>query len=362
MSGIVQGQVQREQEISAKTWRENVKAFGVSSRTFSLWMPALIMSRRYEVGWIIIFLFLVPLYGQAPSKQEIKNLKNQVFLLKTNIAAFGTPRYSNWDGRALYELEAWRGGEGEFWIGGNPDWKYEYFVSKRPFIVKESDLKKDGVEVKLHATDRNVGEELKLKIPTSQFREVFSGLFFTIHENTRDYENEVNLQLMSRYIAPKFDMTGVTEEEKLNLMEYISELGGGKPGVEARDEGAYLRVRVFDTNVYNTIQVNKNQRLASTLETMMKWARSRTLAAKLRAGVPTNLFVGFSFYWDVYYRNFLNEANANADSIELIVSQETFTECLEGELSVFEMVNASRLMVNDYKYTLTSYEPIGAVH
>ena len=28
MSGIVQGQVQREQEISAKTWRENVKALG----------------------------------------------------------------------------------------------------------------------------------------------------------------------------------------------------------------------------------------------------------------------------------------------------------------------------------------------
>ncbi len=307
---------------------------------------------------VLSFLLLGNALAQAPSKNEIKSLKDQVFRLKTNISAFGSPHYSNWNGRAIYEAEVWISDIGEISIGRNRNWKYRYFVSKQLFIVKDSDLKRGWVEIKLHAMDQSVGDELKLRILSPQFDEVFYGLFFKQHENTKSYENEVNLQLMSTYIAPKFDMASVTEEEKLNLMAYIAALSmTGRPQVDAKEDGAYIRVKVFDTNVYNTIQVNKNQRLASTLETMMHWARSRTTIARLKAGVPSNLFVGFSFYWDVYYSNFGNESNAISDAIELIVSQETFSDCLRGELSIFEMVNASRLMVNGFKYSLTSYEP-----
>ena len=221
------------------------------------------------------------------------------------------------------------------------------------------------MELKLQATDEQVGTELKLTFERQiLFENLFPALFFQPDEDVQAYESEVNRRLIEQHIDGQFDTTNVTEQEKLALLNLLRDLSStGKPEIEVRDEGAYLRVGVADTNVYNTLQVNKNERLSSSLEVMLKWARARTILADLRSGATNPLFQGYVFYWEAHFKDLLNEkySDPHKDSIEFVVDKLMFEECLKGNLSIFEMVQNSLLRVNGYKYTLTSYEPIGAV-
>lgn len=136
----------------------------------------------------------------------------------------------------------------------------------------------------------------------------------------------------------------------------------GKPQIRALDDGAYPVVSVVDPSVYNTIQVNKNQRISSSIEAVMRWAKAQVIVAELRESDAARIIAGYVFDWSSLYRNFVNETNPSADNLELQVARDDFMAFLDGDLSAYELVQASILKVNGDKYTLTSWEPIGEAH
>ena len=294
-------------------------------------------------------------------KKSLNQLKNRIFMLKTHKSAFGISHYSRWDQREIYEQEVYKE-SGTVWVGGVNDWKFSYFVSLQPYIVKDVKYRKkeNDVEVKLHATDAVVGTELKLSFtPSSEFGQLFSTLFFH-RDNTKSYETAINCRLAERYIDTQFDTSGVSQEEKISVIRQLKILSSaGRPEIKARDDGAYPRVQLYDSTAYNTRQVVKNQRISSTLETVMQQAKQKVSTADVFGSEASDLFQGYVLYWAAYYRDFVDEELNHSDTIELDIQRDVFIGYIEGNLSIFEVVQKSVLRVNGDKYTLTTYDPLG---
>jgi hypothetical protein len=106
--------------------------------------------------------------------------------------------------------------------------------------------------------------------------------------------------------------------------------------------------------VYNTIQVNKNQRIETTIEHILK-------PAKLYVGIKepkSGLLAGYDLEWAVAFRNFVNESNPSVSLMELLISKDVFAKYLKGDFSALELVQKSLLRVDKEKYSLTVWDPV----
>jgi hypothetical protein len=291
------------------------------------------------------------------SKQLSTELKSKAFRLKTHENLFARPGFSkwNWERTVVFSADISIVGD-EVSISGNKNWKSQYFVSGKQFVV--SDLKVNGntVEITMKGSVRN-GSQLKLKfIGLDGFKSGFDAIFFGEGDDMERYENEVNRLLIGRYLEAQFDGIEMKEDEKLQLLQDLKLLStSGKPEIVRQKEAVYALISLDKEDVsYNVLQVNKNQRISSTLDKTLRRAKSRITKPR------SPYLKGYSISWEVFYHDPLGSSTRQqADTIELLAPVSVFEEYKDGALSVLETIQKSILKVNGEKYTLTDYQPIG---
>lgn len=69
----------------------------------------------------------------------------------------------------------------------------------------------------------------------------------------------------------------------------------GKPLIDVKNDSVYLSILLSDGSIYNTIQVDKNKRLASSLDKVVKKAKTIVNIANPKS----KLLVGYHFYWGI---------------------------------------------------------------
>jgi len=298
-------------------------------------------------------------FPQNPAK-ALKALKGKTLYLKTHEEAFGNPRISSWDWRRIYEFELSPAKDGASLLNGRP-WEGQFFVTLKEFKVKEAKYKKkEGIAfLKLQATDVQLGNELQITIaPPEEAAALVDTLFFpSLGADADGYRRQAALTLTDLYIEPKFDVSQMSEQDRVELVAALQALSSaGTPSLDERDGQVFAAVGTFDTNVYNTVRVDSNKRISSTVSAAVKLAKLRLSNAPKSA---LEFLSGYRLFWDCYYRNFVSEKESSADRMELVVSREDFGEYADGNLSVFELIQKSILRVDGEKYTLTTFDPIG---
>ena len=231
-------------------------------------------------------------------------------------------------------------------------------LSRRGFYVKDIDIdrKNNRLKVKLRGTDQFVATELNLSFSCgSDFDKCFTALFYRTDDDISVYEAELSARIMKTQIEPKFDTSNITDTEKVQLIGDIQRLSrlGGRVEIEARDDGAYVRVPFFDSFTYNTVRLNKNQRLATTIERVLKAAKEHVQESEPKSP----LLAGYGIYWSTRFKNLVTETIESENSVELVISRVNFAGYMKGDLSAFEVVQKSILRVDGEKYSLTVWDP-----
>ena len=186
---------------------------------------------------------------------------------------------------------------------------------------------------------------------------MFFSIFFKPNEDIEEYKSQNDNKLIETYIDPHPELYLLPIEKRRAILQIIKlTSGAAKPELERRKEDLLLPMYLSgDTSVYNDLQVSRNFRIASSIQTQLQFFR---IAAIATANFPE--LDGFHFIWLVFHRDFLNETSARFDTIDFYVDVAVLREFSDGELSAFELVKKSLLQVNQIKVTLTTYEPIGA--
>lgn len=306
------------------------------------------------VSLLVLFSSLV----SQSAAQDPKAYKGKCFYLKTHENAFREAHFSKFDDRKILEANVQIAADGStVLVNGSTEWFDSFIVSKKEFEIKDFkvDRKDEQVKVKLQATNQKVGTELKLTFNAREFNHAFYALFTDDKGMLSLYAEEARPRLFKSQIQPRFG--SITEEEGLQLLDDIQAVGGalrGKIDFDIRDGAAFVRLPLFDSNTYNTARLDKNQRLAASIQEILTFARDHISTVPM----SSPLLGGYIFDWNVYFRNFVTEESNSSDAAELVISRPDFQEYAGGNLSAFELVGKSLLRVNGDKYSLTSWDPV----
>ena len=293
------------------------------------------------------------IYEQATEASALE--EDSLVLLKTHENAFGSARYSSWDNRKIHDAQV-TVREGVR-INGATDWRLDYVVTGKEFRVEDFDVDEDDdqVKIKLQATNVDVGTELNLTIPgIDNLLVIASALFSSTRGGIEDYRSRIEPEMIDRHIDSAFDTTGVTDEQKQLLLAAITELPIDRIQVEAEDEELFVRLPFRHGTQYNTRVVNKSQRLASTIQEVLRAAKSLISEDQM----CNEFLAGYTLYWTSFFRDFVDEKSASGESIELSMDLFDFEDYADGDMSAFDLVSRSKLRVAEELYTLTSWEPI----
>ncbi|MEA2563784.1 MAG: hypothetical protein QOH06_5288 [Acidobacteriota bacterium] len=152
---------------------------------------------------------------------------------------------------------------------------------------------------------------------------------------------------VARVMAPLFakELASVPEERRSGLVAALRKVGAG--GVEplAYRDALYLSVSLGPHgNVFNTIQMNRTQRVARvTTEQLIPALREieRGLAG-------TEAIQGVALEVEIAYKNFLKPDNAEAglDRLEILVPRAELAKLADDEITSQQLVNASVVRLN----------------
>lgn len=294
------------------------------------------------------------LAADPPIVAHAAKLKNQYFKLRAHEDLLGSPAYSRWNGRPIYTIYAAADQEQK--------WPGKYFVSEAEFRVKDVDFDKRANSVLLKMWTSS-GEELRFYFPEAKtltaeaFDQAFFRIFFGLDEDIEAFIRQNDALLIQEYLNPEIEMSALPLEERAKILKAIKSIGGtGKPKLDRLNGELYLSAYLpVDPSVYNDLQVSKNQRIASTVESKLASIKD---AARFAKDLPA--IRGIHFHWNLQHRDFLHEASGAFSETEIFAPLGSIVDLAAGNLSVLEFVNASLLRVDGTKITLTSWDPIGA--
>jgi hypothetical protein len=301
---------------------------------------------------ILLFFFSLPAFAaDPPIMNQVKAMKGNYFNLRAHESILGNPNISAWDSRQIYTYSA----------DSYPEWKGKTFVSERQYFIKDVNYNKkyDQLVIKMWS---NEGHELKLSfqdaksLKTDAFEQKFYELFFRPDENVLSYVAENNEKLIKEYFRDA-GLSGLPHEEQLALLKAAQYAGKtASPKIERLQDGFYLHTNLlYDPFVYNDLQVNKIQRLASSVES--KIAEFKRIESKTN---DLSILKGICFYWIIQHRDFLNEGTATMENIKIYVPLDDLGDFSVGNLSAYELMGKSLAQVDGTKISFTSWDPIGA--
>lgn len=313
---------------------------------------------------ILLFPLLL-LAADTPLVSHANSLKKKEFSLRAHEQLFGPIRLAG-DDRKIREADVSLNGDTVV-VGKFSGWQGKYFVSGEPFTVHDVkyDPAKDSMQVKVWGRKTRrfaLEDEIKInfvnasKLTPDDFDKIFFSLFFKPEDSVEAYEKQNDANLVAAYLNQP-ELAQVSQEDKLKMLQTIRSLGkSAKPELEHLSDGLYVPIMLADDDsTYNDIKVSKNQRLASTIEAQLPKMKAAADKVKDMPGIK-----GVRFNWDVSHRNFVEEKARTWDTLDFLASLDNIKSLSDGNLSAFELVQKSILRINGTKFTLTSYDPIGA--
>lgn len=325
--------------------------------------------RMREILFFAILSAVSAFASDSPLVKYAKSLKDHQLVLRAHEQLFGPPNVSVWDGRLLYETDV-AIVDGEVVIAGDAKWLGNHFISAMTYTVKNVSTHGNGaIQLKLRgAFGLRVEPEVKLNFKASgmtleEFKRALFTVFFDPSENREAYTQENDRRLVAKFIDPEPELFLLPDAQRLKLLAAIKSITlSSQPKLERLGKVLYVPAAVIgDTSVYNDVRVNKNQRIASSIEAVLSDFRRVSKAA---TDFPEAI-AGVKFQWSVYHRNFLDDTKYSQspntkEDMEMLVSREALKAFTDGDLSPFELVQKSVLRENGIKVSLTSYEPIGS--
>jgi hypothetical protein len=152
---------------------------------------------------------------------------------------------------------------------------------------------------------------------------------------------------VARVVEPLFakELAGVPEERRSGLVAAIRKVGAGEVAPLTYRDALYLSLYLGPHgNVFNTIQMNRTQRLARvTAEQLIPALRA---AERGLAGVEA--VQGVALQVGIAYKNFLNPDNGEAglDLVEILVPRAELAKLANDEVTSQQLVNASVVRLN----------------
>ena len=314
--------------------------------------------------------------GRRPSnKKSIKNLKGQIFFLKPHRRAFGVPMFSEWNGREIFQTTVELMPSGKVWISTDSEWEGTYFPSLDKYELKKVKVhkrKKDRrayVETKFRSLTS--GSELKLDfIGVQNFFRTLDRLFFAHTgpvQSTAPYVEAVTCRMVQWFREQTVGVEhGISNAEIGTYLKYLREFSvSGRPDILTKKGRVIPKVLMLTGTSFNTLQVDRNQRLASTISQVVPVAGNSIRGANARYPEALELIPAYAITWTVYahtpsLKRFVAGTNHQWE-VELIVEEPAMREYLDGDISLFSLVKKSQLRLDGELYELTTFEPIGAI-
>jgi len=152
---------------------------------------------------------------------------------------------------------------------------------------------------------------------------------------------------VARVVEPLFtkELTAVPEERRSTLVAAIRKVGAG--GVEPLTYRDSLYLSLYlgpHGNVFNTIQMNRTQRVARvTTEQLIP-----ALRAMERGLAGIEAIQGVALQVGIAYKNFLNAGSGEAglDLVEILVPRAELAKLADDEITSQQLVNASVVRLN----------------
>ena len=313
--------------------------------------------------------------GRPPNKKSIKNLKGQIFFLKPHKRAFGVPMFSEWNEREIYQTTVELAASGKVWISTDSEWEGTYFPSLDKYELKKVKVhkrKKDRrayVETKFRSLTS--GSELKLDfIGVSNFFRTLDRLFFANTgpvQSTAPYVEAITCRMVQWFREQTVGVEyGISDAEIGTYLKYLREFSvSGRPDILTKKGRVIPKILMWTTTSYNTLQVDRNERLASTISQVVPIARNAVRGANTRYPEALELIPAYAITWTVRahtpsLKRFVDGTN-HQWGVELIVEEPVMREYLDGDISLFSLVKKSKLRLDGELYELTTWEPIGAI-
>jgi len=305
--------------------------------------------------FVVLPIFSIQIYAKDPDvAKEISRLKNKSFILKVNEAVFDPPSIGFVHTSYKINAESIPKEYNEvFYIPGRlytiVDVKYD--KKKDTLLVKLRNRKESYREIQLNFSRAST---LAFKV----FEEYFYNLFLRSESDLTSYKEDNYIKMINVYFSEHPELTSLSHEDQVQLIKKLENIENKEitnPALERLNDILYLQIEIKESTIYNDLQVNKMQRLASSIEKVAQTIISYD--ARLSTVQPID---GISFNWRVAHCNFpANTCSKEYDDIQMYILKEDLKELLNGNLSMFELANMSLVRVNGIKTTFTSWEPTG---
>jgi hypothetical protein len=323
------------------------------------------VARKAFVLSVVLMLWAITAHAletESLEEDQVLNLENQlanqVFRLKvcqcllnsgqSHVSVAGTP---------AIEVTLYMQQDGSIVFGNTKYEKYRNFVRAQEMEIINVDVydrSRGHIVLRLKPRGSNLLEYfVRIDSPSAKqenFSTLFNTLFFQPGENAESYTADVTSNLGKEFVEPLFP--DASPEDKVAFLKFVSQTLD-RPDFDKRGDSIYAREALFDSNSYNTLRLNKNQRLSTSVGLILKKAKEGLPSE----GIP-KLLGGFAFSWTMNSRNFAQKAESNKEEhVELFIPAQAFAQYLEGEASVPEILKTSIMKVDGEKYDLTNYEP-----
>jgi hypothetical protein len=152
---------------------------------------------------------------------------------------------------------------------------------------------------------------------------------------------------VARVVEPLFakELAAVPEERRSGLVAAIRKVGAGEVAPLTYRDSLYLSLYLGPHgNVFNTIQMNRTQRVARvTTEQLIP-----ALRAMERGLAGAEAVQGVALQVGIAYKNFLNPDNGEAglDLVEILVPRAELAKLANDEVTSQQLVNAGVVRLN----------------
>lgn len=300
--------------------------------------------------WVVVMSTSI---AEDRTTRLVKELKSKTFDLKTyKLALLGN--YDFKKNKLLTEITLV--GD-EVRVNGRMHWKSYYLPTFKRYSIKEAKVVTGAVELNIVALQE--GKEYILRffgIP--DFETMFRALFFKESDGKdlkQAYATEVSKEILESKLESYSGHRSLQEQDRSTLLRDLIRLSDGVPAINVSDGRLTWNAELLATSdwTYNTQRVTKNQMVSTTLDLAMK-------EAKLQKPPESSLITMYHFYWTARTRDFAGGIIPEHTSISLTTDPQYFSEFKKRDLSVLELVQKSRLEVENVKYSLTNFDPLAS--
>ncbi len=308
------------------------------------------------VGVVVLLLTTTSVASNDPMlKQQAMGLKGQTFVLRIADDLVGGEATVSMDDDKRMSISMPNG-------NSEVDWQGRYFMSSSGtrYILRDVKYyeKEDLLKLRFDGSRQLFLQIAHAgKLSPDQFKSILYTIMLRPDESIEQARAENDKALMAKYFLPDPDLSKLPLSEQLKLLNMLRATGTIAPKPERIGGDLYVPFDLgVDNSIYNDLKVNKNQRLASTIEA--RFERITAISRHLDLPPPVR---GLKLGWRDLHRSFLDQTSpATSERIELLIRTTTLRELSDGNLSALEMMQQSVLRVDGMKVTLIAFDPIGA--